>query len=212
MKRLLYIAIVAMNTQACEPKPKACLDWEDPTLELETATLEAGSTLTLESCSEDFDFLTWEFSDDRGYVSETVERQFEKEGDYTVTLTAYSNGAYRSDVLTIPFRTSFRYIDRFEIVGTSDFKSFVAGYQLNDWSAGGAEGTFTEDAPFIIPVWPESKTVLENTRNSLSLKGRKNGNTISLGSKQFNFTEFKDNPATFEAAGFTVKMYWRYRD
>jgi len=207
MRELLLGALMLWMMAGCEPQPKACLDWGD--------TLEAGTTLNLESCSEDFDFLTWEFSDDRGYIGDNVERIFEDETSLSVRLTAYSDGGYRTDNVTHEFKTSFRYIDRMEVIGTSDFASFRLAMEGGSWSAGGAEGTFTEEAPFVVYVWPDDKQVIESTRNGgFTVYGVRNGNTSNLGSSPtYNFETYKDNPMVLESSfGLTFKVFWRFRD
>jgi hypothetical protein len=202
----LFIPLLA-TCLSCEPKPQACLELGD--------VIEAGSTVTFTSCSENYEFLTWEFSDERGYLSETVDRNFEEESSYSVKLTAYSNGAYRSDEVIHSFKTSYRFIDRFEVIGISDFTGFevqfkeLPGYK---WSAGGGTGTFTNEVPYILEVWPDEQTTLPNAQATLALYGRNGFNKVPLGEKEFNFARYKENPVEFEVNdAFTLKMYWTYR-
>lgn len=206
MKRFVFLFVVPLLLSACEPKPKACLNWDD--------TLEAGTTLTLSSCSEDFDFLTWEFSDDRGYVNNSVERIFEEESDMSVRLTAYSDGAYRSDVVTFPYKTSFRYIDRMEVVGESNFSKLELRMEGGAWSGSDAKGIFTESAPYTVYVWPTEKVIIESKQTGgFSVYGFKNGSEVFLGKASFNFETYKENPMTLETnTGLSVEVYWTFRD
>ncbi len=205
MQRAIPILLLLLVLVSCEPQPKACLDWED--------TIEAGTQLHLESCSEDYDFLTWEFSDDIGYLSEVVPRIFEDEENMSVKLTAYSDGAYRSDEVIFPFKTSFRYIDRMEVVGESNYSALELRMSGGAFLGGDAKGTFTESAPYFVYVWPETKVVIESKRSDIAVFGYKNGSDISLGSKTINFETYKENPMDLETTdGLSVKVYWTYRD
>ena len=196
---------------ACEPKPEACLEMDE--------IVEAGTTLHLESCSDNYDFLTWEFSDERGYVSEQgegIERQLEDQAELSVLLTAYSDGGYRSDAVYHVFKTSFRYIDRFEIIGLSEFDAFIVEVKNDEdgsWSGGGATGEFTESNPFVMNLWPSKVYRLPNEQKTIQLFGRRNGSRILLGEQQFNFATFKENPTVFNTnGGYTVELHWRFRD
>ncbi|NQV53209.1 MAG: hypothetical protein HQ500_08490 [Flavobacteriales bacterium] len=205
MRSAITYLLLLLFLAACEPKPKACLDWSD--------TIEAGTTLDLASCSEDYDFLTWEFSDDRGYVSDVVARIFEKEENMFVKLTAYSDGAYRSDEVILPFKTSFRYVDRMEVIGESNYSALELRMAGGIFLGGDAKGIFTESAPYIVYVWPETKVVVESKRSELAVFGYKNGSEVSLGSKPYNFETYKENPMVMETTdGLLVNVYWTYRD
>lgn len=218
MKSNVWISITfifCIITWSCERKPKACLDMPD--------TIEAGATVRFESCSEDFEFLTWEFNDGRGYLDQVVERSFDKEGKFMVRLTAHSDGAFRTDVIAKEFKTSFRFIDRFEITGDSPYEYFIMrvkeDFDANDlensaeWMQIGAEGSFTDAAPFIMNVYPESSYRIRPITRSFQLYGLLNGRNTLLAEQSFNFDRIKDNPVTFQSenGNYTVRMFWTYR-
>ena len=213
-KHLFILSIItSLILSSCERKPDACLDFGD--------ALEAGTTIRIESCSDNYEFLTWEFNDGRGQVGDYVERQFDKEGSYSVLLTAYSDGAYRSDEVSQDFKASFRYIDRFEVIGESGFPSLEvrveeeytsSGGDDGRWTVAGSDGTFTADAPFQVLVWPDLFRVMPTSR-TLQLYGRQGLSRTFLGEQKFNFQSVKDNPVTLESEDgkLQMKMYWRYK-
>lgn len=208
MKNVFFIfpLLVLLGLAACEKKPTACIDFGE--------YLEAGDDISIASCSENYEFLTWEFNDNRGYIDDVVIRQFEEEGSYQLKLTAYSDGAYRSDEVTHSFRASFRYIDRFEITGESDYTAFRVEFRDQAWSLGNATGVFTEDSPFVINVLPEDTIRILPRSNNLDFFGRRAFSNIPLGESNLNYHTFKDNPVVVrsEDGSFEMKMYWKYLD
>ena len=211
-KSLFICSLSLLAFTACEKKPKACLALDD--------VLEAGTTLYLESCSEHYDFLTWEFNDERGYVSDVVERRFEDEASYSLKLTAYSDGGYRSDTYIHHFKTSYRFVDRFEITGNSNFTGievrFKKMYEDKDggvWSAGGATGEFTDDAPFTIYSWPAMAIRLPDEQETIQFFGLQGTSRTLLGELTVSFQQYKANPVVIESevGNLRLKMYWTFR-
>lgn len=203
---ILLSTIAFLTLSSCEKKPEACIDFGE--------YLEAGDNLILESCSKNYEFLTWEFNDNRGYIGDFFERQFELEGNYQVKLTAYSDGAYRNDELTHAFRASYRYIDRFEIIGESEYSAFIVDFKDERWSLGNAAGTFTQDEPFVINVMPEDTVRIMPTSVNLDFFGRRAFSNIPLGESSFNYHIFKDNPVIVrsEDGQLELRMYWKFLD
>jgi len=203
---LLIVTFLVFALSSCEKRPEACLDFGD--------YLEAGDNLIIESCSKNYEFLTWEFNDNRGYIGDLFERQFELEGNYQVKLTAYSDGGYRSDELTHEFRASYRYIDRFEIIGESDYSAFIVDFKNDRWSLGIATGIFLEDAPFVINVLPNDTARIAPTSVNLDFYGRRAFSNVPLGKSNLNYHIFKDNPVvvTSEDGKLELRMYWKFLD
>ena len=202
--RLTLCALVVFSS--CEKKPEACIDFGD--------YLEAGDNLMLESCSKNYEFLTWEFNDDRGYIGDNFERQFELEGNYELKLTAFSDGAFKSDELIHPFRASFRYVDRFEIIGESEYTALIVSFKGVTYSLGNAEGTFSESAPFVTNVMPEDTVRIQPTSLALDFFGRRAFSNIPLGESNLNYHIFKENPVVVksEDGKMELRMYWKFLD
>jgi hypothetical protein len=197
----------SMLLSSCEKKPTACLDLPE--------TLEAGTLLTLTSCSEDYEFLTWEFSDGIGVEGVQAQRTFEDEGSITIRLTAYADGAYKSDQVEEEYATSFRYLDRFEIIGNSPYDSLEIefGNNVPVFKVYDADGSFTADDPLIRSFTPYTYTIKAEP-TFINLFGRNFlGARVPLASDKFNFNVVKDNPTIIgsEEDNFYMKLYWVYR-
>ncbi len=203
----VWIAVLTVLVlSSCEKKPTACLELPE--------TLEAGTLLTLSSCSEDYEFLTWEFSDGIGIEGEIAQRRFEDEGSVVIRLTAYSDGAYKSDQVEQAYKISFRYIDRFEIIGNIPYDSLQIDFgNVLSFPVPDANGRFTEEEPLVRSLSPYT-WVIEAERTSITLYGINFlGTRIPLVSDKFNFNVVKDNPTVIgtEEDDFMVKLFWSYR-
>jgi len=201
---ILLIIIAAMAGQACERKPDACLDVPHQ--------LEAGKQITLQSCSKHYDFLTWDFGDgSSGFIGDTPEHNFDEEGDFEITLTAYSNGAYKSEEVKQSIHASYRYLYSFEVIGTSDFGSFEFDLGNGKWKRGSATGTFTEDHPYEAVIWPEDTFRILPEPMSVELYGIRNGSSTALLKENVNFKLANENPVVIESALYTLKIYWTFK-
>lgn len=205
MRSIIPLLTISLLAAGCVKQPKAC--FEPPEV------IEAGTELTLESCSENYEFLTWDFGDQStGFIGEDAPHTYHLEGSYAVTLTAYGDGGYRSDEVTQIVKASYRYIDRFEVVGTSSFNRFIIEALGSEWNKGGASGTFTDDAPYTLQIWPEEEVEMGRARGTeITLIGLTGNVPTTLATGKFNFTSFKENPAVVTGPDFTLKMYWTYR-
>lgn len=198
-----------MLFSSCEKQPTACLNLDE--------TLEAGTFLNLSSCSKDYEFLTWEFSDGIGTEGEVAQRTFEKEGEVTIRVTAYSDGAYKSDFAEQTCKLSYRYIDRLEISGNFSYDSIIVilGNIDGYWTFRETDTTYSEDAPLIKQWYPTYLSQLESKTSSLTLTGyRGSSSEIKVASKKFDFRTYKENPIIVESDNGQVKMsmYWTFKE
>lgn len=202
-------SFAAILLVGCEKKPTACIDFDE--------YVEAGTQWEFESCSEDFEFLTWDFGDGNyGYVGNegqaTALRTFTNEGKYLLTLTAYANGAFRSDETTKLINVSYRYVDKFEVLGTSNYPRFVMAVGDSTVSAFNAQGTFTENDPFIYQPIQELRLLPAFTNFKLFGQDQLQ-NLIPLASENINLSTNKSNPIVIDGnGGFEYRVYWKYKD
>lgn len=205
----LLFTLMTLLLVGCEKKPTACIDFDE--------YVEAGTQWEFESCSEDFEFLTWDFGDGNyGYVGNedqsTALRTFTNEGKYLLTLTAYANGAFRSDETSKLINVSYRYVDKFEVVGTSNYNRFIMNVADSTINAANAQGTFTETNPFFFQPIQELRLLPEFTNFRLFGQDQLQ-NLIPLASENVNLATNKTNPIIVEgSAGFVYKIYWKYKD
>lgn len=205
MKSILpYVLPLALLFSGCAKKPTACL--------VPPEVVETGNTAQLVSCSENYEFLTWDFGDNStGFVGDLAPHTYQDEGKYTITLTAYAKGGYRSDQVTAEINASYKYLDRFEVVGVSDYGRFVIEMGENEWSRAGASGTFTDEAPFVVQVWPDMEVKLSDQTFLTELIGFKSGNPTSLAMRSVGFKSNDNNPSLIEGPDFTLKLFWTYK-
>lgn len=198
------LIFLSLLLQACERKPKACLDVAE--------TVEAGKDITLHSCSEHYDFLTWDFGDgSSGFIGDAPVHHFDEEGDFEITLTAYSDGAYKTDEVKQPLRASYRYLSSFQVVGISGFSSFRFELGNNKWTRGGASGTFTDADPYETLIWPNDTIRIRPENTGIELYGIKNGVSTSLLKENINFKFAEQNPVVVESELYTLKIFWTFK-
>lgn len=204
MKRLGYITLLLMAVASCRPKPEACLALDE--------VYEVNRTYNLASCSEQYEFITWEFGENtNGFIGDTVPHAFRDIGQHSVAVTAYARGGYRSDKVQQIVRASRRYIDRFEVVGTSDYNRFIFTFGTTEVSAGDASGEFTEAQPFVGSVWPDDTLVIPMERVQFYLDGKSGSSTTRvIQQKEINFTRNLDNPVVVQEGDFELRVYWTF--
>jgi hypothetical protein len=201
----MILPFIVVLLWGCERKPTACLDLPE--------TLEAGTFLSLNSCSEDYEFLTWEFSDGIGIEGEIAQRNFEEEGNITIRLTAYANGAYKSDQVEESYFTSFRYIDRFEVIGNVPFDSLRVNFgNLYSFTALETSGSYSESNPLTINADELAYRIIAEP-TSVSMFGLIDIVERPLISDKFNFDFVKDNPTIVgdSTDRYQLKIFWEYR-
>ncbi len=203
--RLASISIVLIAFSSCQKQPTACVNIED--------AVEAGSFIKITSCSEDYEFLTWRFDDDlSAQVGDEVQRTFVTEDNHSVTLTAYAKNGYRSDEITVDFKSSYRYVDYVEIVGDSPYSKFIVKC-FSSFNATQAEGSFSNSTPYIFQVYPQNEVRILPEISKVELTGvRSIGSQSFLGSQSFNFETYKENPITLITDGFEMRLHWRFKD
>jgi hypothetical protein len=205
----LLLSSFALLLFSCEKKPTACIDFDK--------YVEAGTQWEFESCSEDFEFLTWEFGDGNyGYVGNeeqtTALRTYPEEGLYLLTLTAYADGAFRSDEVTQLMNISYRYVDKIEIVGSSNYVRFVISVGDSIVSAPNAQGSFTAADPFVYEPIQDIRMKPEFVNFRLFGQDQLQ-NLIPIASENVNLANDKTYPLIIEGnSGFEFKIYWKYKN
>ena len=207
MRTTLSLLLILILVGACNQNPKACLELDE--------YYEVGREYKLSSCSENFEFITWDFGTNKnGFVGDSVPHTFQDVGNRNVTIEAFSRGAFNSDVTTQQVRVSRRKIDYIEIIGVSDYTRFRLEFESDDiLFAENTVGTFTDDNPFFGQVWGNKDWILEMEPIVISLEGRKNSNTnvlINYTSKNYRYV--LDNPSLYEGSGIEMKVYWKFDD
>lgn len=202
------LLVLVLIFASCARKPAVC--YNGPTV------FETGREYELTSCSEHYEFITWNFGDGTyGAVDDAPTRAFFQPGDYVMEITAYAKGAYKSDAMSVDYRVSDRYIDRFEVVGQSSFKRFEFGFGNKRWIAGSASGTFTEDSPYSYTLWPDSAIVIPLERTAVRLGGSNQSSGAgftTLINESPNFKGRPENPIILEGSGYTLKLFWTYEE
>ena len=196
--RISLFLFIALVFSSCQKKPTACIAVPD--------TVDAGFFIELKNCSENYEFLTWKFGDSSfGQIDDSPSHKFSEEKTYLIQLEAFAKNGYKSDFVSKEIFASFRYIDRIEIIGKSNFERFIisgAGVVLN------ANGDWTENTPFeyIAPL-------LQELPGELSLSGiNQFGVTTRLATKTYDYSKINSNPLLVDGTGFTMKVYWRYKE
>lgn len=201
---IVLLIFLGLFLQACERKPKACLDVAE--------SVEAGKDITLHSCSEHYDFLTWDFGDgSSGFIGDAPVHHFDEEGDFEITLTAYSDGGYRSEEVKQPLHTSYRYLSAFQVVGTSGFSSFRFELGNHKWTRGGATGTFTDEDPYETFIWPDDTIRILPENVNIELYGIKGGSSTALLKDNINFKFAEQNPVVVESGLYKLKIFWTFK-
>lgn len=205
MKASFYILLfAALLNQACERKPKACMDVP--------AQLEAEKDLGLNSCSEHYDFVAWDFGDgSSGFIGENPTHHFNGEGDFEITLTAYSDGAYKSDEVKQMVHVSYRFLSAFQVIGESNFGSFQFEINNTVWKRGGAKGSFTEEDPYETIIWPEDTFRILPERMNVELYGISGPSGTALLKENINFELADENPVVIETENYTLKIFWTFK-
>tara|TARA_B110000046_G_scaffold19759_2_gene18700 strand:- start:239 stop:862 length:624 start_codon:yes stop_codon:yes gene_type:complete len=207
MKVLFKLILSAILFASCNQNPKACLELED--------NYEVGREYQLRSCSDNHEFITWDFGADKnGFIGDSVPHIFQDVGNRNVTIEAFSRGAYNSDVATQQVLVTRRKIDFIEIVGVSDYTRFTMEYESGDIIfSENTVGTFTDESPFVGQIWGDRDWVLPMDPIAISLEGRKNSNTTVLINKvSKNYRYVLDNPSVYEGSDIVMKLYWRFED
>ncbi len=207
MKVLFKLILSAILFASCNQNPKACLELED--------NYEVGREYQLGSCSDNHEFITWDFGADKnGFIGDSVPHIFQDVGNRNVTIEAFSRGAYNSDVATQQVLVTRRKIDFIEIVGVSDYTRFTMEYESGDIIfSENTVGTFTDESPFVGQIWGDRDWVLPMDPIAISLEGRKNSNTTVLINKvSKNYRYVLDNPSVYEGSDIVMKLYWRFED
>jgi hypothetical protein len=204
LKSFLQISILCLTLSSCFQRPKACLNLDD--------TYETGREYRLSSCSENFDFLTWDFGDQSyGFIGETAPHTFYEQGEYYLKLTAYADGGYRSDEIVQKVKASKRYLSHFEVVGESNFSKFRLAFGSNQIPGPSANGSFTEALPYSKQIWPEQAIAIPLEKVKVTFFGERNGSSTTLVSPDIiNFENNTENPFILEGENFLVKVYWTY--
>lgn len=204
--RIILILGIALLATACLKKPKACAELEE--------YYEVGREYRFTSCSENYEFITWDFGDQSGFEGEDAPHTYNKNGTPVITLTAYGRGAYRTDELKQQVKTSRRYVERFEVTGTSKHKGFTFGLgtleSYREIFRDSATGTFTDDAPFVAHMWPDEQLIIPVENANVTLYGGGVTSKSLLIQQNVNFRNVRENPTTLEGGGFVLKIYWTY--
>ncbi len=205
---LTHLSFGLLLMTSCNLNPTACLEMEE--------IYEVDRQYQFSSCSEDYEFVTWEFGDGTGFLGNDAVKTFGRKGDFTVSVKAYANGAYGFDEATADIKAANRIIDRFTITGNSVYESFrlinsVNGFDFSEVYPN-ATGNFTPDAPFEAELQDEMRTVLPVGISSFELTGiRTNGQPIDLiDITSRDFEDNLDNPFELRGKGFVLSIYWVY--
>jgi len=203
MRKILIFSIFALTIISCEKKPKACIAVED--------TVEAGSEIELNHCSENYEFVTWLFGDSTyGYIGDSPKHIYRSEGKYLLEMEAFSKGAFRSESTSKLISASYRYVDYVEITGNSNFPKFIVRMSGLYFPCPDAIGNFTEENPYFGQYFGNA-TLIPVSQN-ISLNGfTASEEEVLLLEKRFNLDFVKDNPIFIEDNGYSLKIYWKYK-
>ncbi|GAB4377811.1 MAG: hypothetical protein Kow0075_06930 [Salibacteraceae bacterium] len=201
MIRILFSALLAgLLLQSCLKKPEACA-------ELDTY-YEQNREIAFESCSKDYDFLTWDFGDgSHGFIGDSPKHTFRDTGSYIIRLTAYGKGGYRSDVYEGRIKVRPRVVDRYEIVGNLDYNKIEIEF-LETIAFSGVQGTYTDESPLIAGVWPEDTLVMPLENVTLRLSGPASAGSPTLLRASQNLEYHTENPIEFSNTQYVVRVYW----
>lgn len=206
MRLFTSIFLILLVASGCTRKPDACLDLN--------AFYEVGREYRLETCSENYDFITWDFGDrSSGFIGDEAPKTFQETGNFYVQITAYSDGAYRSDDAVQLISVSKRYLDRYEIIGESTFELFRMEFGDEGFVEQDAIGTFTEEEPFIAPIWPDREVEIPFDKEQIKLFGVNNSSfTTVVPQTSINFRNNTENPIVIDGGfGLEFRLYWRYK-
>ena len=207
----LHLAVVALIilVSACK-KPTACIEVPP--------RLAPKAAFEFVSCSENFEFQTWEFGDESyGQIGDSLERQFDNEGRYTIQLTAYAKGGYTSDATSKDLIVSHRYIKKIEIIGDLNFdyvRFYRTGSVFYTLLQVDARGTFTEANPWTYtPTDRFTSQLLDET--NIAFAGEINGVEVeTFFRSDYKLDKYGDtdvSPLVLENNGYTVKIYWEFK-
>ena len=204
MALAVIVGLIALSTSSCNQNPKACIQLEE--------VYELDRTYYLESCSENYEFITWDFGyKTGGYIGDVAPHTFSRLGDFTISVDAYSNGAYFSDRATQEIKVAHRYIEKIEIVGTSNYTDFLFVYGADSIYFEDAKGVFTEASPFVGQILQNDTLEIPYDSEDHTLVGYKTFNpTMLIRKSSINFRKNTDNPVLLSGAGFDMYIYWVY--
>lgn len=200
-KRVFFILPIITALVACQKKPTACIDMEP--------VIPAGEPVEFISCSEDYEFLTWEFGDGTGNEAESPEHNYNTEGSWEVILTAYADGAFRSDEVSETIHTSFKYIDRMEITGQV-FDDRLEFFVNEDEVIVDVEpGTYTQENPLVVEIYSLSR--INVTNRSVTVGIRTPNSSFEIASRIVNFSRLTREYAEILSSNLDLRVYWRLR-
>ncbi len=200
MRSILFCTLIVALC-SCEKKPTACIDMPD--------IVAADQEVKFVSCSEDFEFMHWEFGDGTGLEAESPPYRYEFEGCYTVRLTAYADGAFRSDETEKQICASYKYLDRFELFGTFNFSEVTFFVFDNEFTTLIEPGTYTEDSPISLNAYDERLRL----REGRTIYGVNRGSsTILEGGADFTNFDQSFSETVDPVTGTTLRVYWRFKD
>jgi hypothetical protein len=203
MKQLPLIIIIGFLLSGCLTKPKACLELED--------VYEVGRQYTLTSCSENFEFLTWDFQDQSGFIGDEAVHTFANSGERTITLTAYGKGGYRSDAATHKMKSARRFVHYIEIISEVDYSKYSFKFDLTGINFLNSTGTSPEDEPFVGNVFDQVQIRIPISPATIVVKGTQSGSEYLLIDERINFETNDDNPLVLDnGQNFITKVYWKY--
>jgi len=203
MNKVYFFLVIALLA-SCARKPKACIE--------DSQIVETNQLTILTSCSEDAEFLTWEFSDNVKSTEDRVQRLFSEEKDYQVTVTAYAKGGYRSSEAVGIIESKKRYVSEIKFIGYTSYTSLTMDC-FDKIELVGTQGSFTEEAPYISYVYPDQEVVIEPSIEPISVYGTKADETQDqLILQSYNFETHKDNPIVMDNGRYQFEISWRYKD
>ncbi|MEZ4722744.1 MAG: hypothetical protein R2813_12785 [Flavobacteriales bacterium] len=204
MAKGIYISGIALLLlTSCLKKPKACLELDE--------YYEVGREYSFESCSDNYDFITWDFGDSTaGFIGDIAPHTFSRNGQPVMKLTAYANGAYRSDEVKQAIKASRRYIDRIEVTGGTNYNKFRFTFDQFEFINDSVSGNYSAVEPYIWRFWPEQQYVIPINTIRLKLVGER-FTKATLVDEDVNFETDLSNPVELQGLnGFVIKFYWTY--
>ncbi|GAB5539847.1 MAG: hypothetical protein Salg2KO_19500 [Salibacteraceae bacterium] len=204
MRFLAALIAISLGLIGCRQNPKACVEMEE--------IYEVNRGYTLTSCSEGYEFITWEFGDGGGFLGEDAPKTYRSVGDYTVTVTAYADGGYIFDEATANIRAANRIWDRFIITGNSVYDEFRIVFDEFSAVYPNATGNFTREEPYEGEFEEQMRAVLPLEPAQFSLIGLRDGRTPIrlIDFESINYENNLDNPVVFKGKGFELTVYWVY--
>jgi hypothetical protein len=110
---LLIIIFPAVLLNSCSKKPEACIRYNEEFAEVAKQT-------NIESCSKGGESFTWRFGDGTILESEHAYRHFQKTGDFTVELVAYSKHYKHQSKASSQIKVRERRLSKLKILGVSE--------------------------------------------------------------------------------------------